>query len=52
MKSRQPFANLLKENPEVSANLSPCEVDKMLDPSNYLGLCGEMVDQTLDGQER
>lgn len=52
MESRQNFADLLKQNPEVSANLSDSEVDKLLDPKNYLGLCGEMVDQTLAGKER
>ncbi|WP_444946394.1 3-carboxy-cis,cis-muconate cycloisomerase [Microbulbifer sp. VTAC004] len=52
VESGQSFAELLKQNPEISANLSSSEVDELLDPKNYLGLCGEMVDQTLAGKER
>ncbi|WP_299586604.1 3-carboxy-cis,cis-muconate cycloisomerase [uncultured Microbulbifer sp.] len=48
----RPFAELLKENTEVASKISDDEVDKLLDPKNYLGLCGEMVDRTLAKQER
>ncbi|WP_444886784.1 3-carboxy-cis,cis-muconate cycloisomerase [Microbulbifer sp. JMSA008] len=52
METDRPFADLLKENNEVSKALTDNEVDKLLDPNNYLGLCGEMVDRTLARQDK
>ncbi|MCO1334011.1 3-carboxy-cis,cis-muconate cycloisomerase [Microbulbifer sp. OS29] len=43
----RPFSELLKENSEISSVFSAKELDALLDPCNYLGLCGEMVEQTL-----
>ncbi len=43
----RPFLDLLAENPEISAHMSREQLAKLVDPTNYLGLCGEMVDHVL-----
>ncbi|WP_444942312.1 3-carboxy-cis,cis-muconate cycloisomerase [Microbulbifer sp. ZKSA004] len=52
METGRPFSDLLKEDRQVSGALSDAELDQLLDPHNYLGSCGEMVDATLAGKER
>ncbi|WP_444921628.1 3-carboxy-cis,cis-muconate cycloisomerase [Microbulbifer sp. CnH-101-G] len=52
METGRSFADLLKENTEITGVLSGSEVDYLLNPNNYLGLCGEMVDQTLARQDK
>lgn len=41
----RPFLDLLAEDKEISAHLSRAELAKVVDPANYLGLAGEMVDR-------
>jgi 3-carboxy-cis,cis-muconate cycloisomerase len=35
----RPFRELLAEDPQVSARLTPAQVDALLDPAHYTGLC-------------
>jgi 3-carboxy-cis,cis-muconate cycloisomerase len=46
----RPFLDLLAENAEISPHLDRAQLAKLLDPANYLGLCGEMVDRVLAGE--
>jgi 3-carboxy-cis,cis-muconate cycloisomerase len=43
----RPFLDLLAENAEIAPHLDRSQLAQLLDPSNYLGLCGEMVDRVL-----
>jgi 3-carboxy-cis,cis-muconate cycloisomerase len=42
-----PLIDLLARNPEISRHLSRVELERMVDPANYLGLAGDMVDRVL-----
>ncbi len=42
------FADLLKSHPEVTHHLSPQIIDSLLDPLQYTGLAGVMVDRILE----
>jgi 3-carboxy-cis,cis-muconate cycloisomerase len=48
--TRRPFLDLLAEHDEIAAHLGRDELAWLVDPANYLGLCGEMVDRVLAGQ--
>jgi 3-carboxy-cis,cis-muconate cycloisomerase len=39
--------DLLAENEEIAASLDRAALAKLLDPAEYLGLSGEMVDRVL-----
>jgi adenylosuccinate lyase len=45
--SRQSFAAVLKQNPQVTAHLSAAAIDDLLDPVQYLGLSGQFVDRVV-----
>jgi 3-carboxy-cis,cis-muconate cycloisomerase len=45
---RRPLLDLLTENGEVSKHLDRDALAKLLDPANYLGQSGVMVDRVLD----
>jgi 3-carboxy-cis,cis-muconate cycloisomerase len=45
--TRRPFLDLLAENDEIAPHLGRDELARLVDPANYLGLCGEMVDRVL-----
>jgi 3-carboxy-cis,cis-muconate cycloisomerase len=45
--SGRPLIELLAENAEISRHLSRAELEKLVDPENYLGLAGEMIDRVL-----
>jgi 3-carboxy-cis,cis-muconate cycloisomerase len=47
IEQKKPFIELLAANPEVSKHLDRTALEKVLDPSNYLGLAREMVDRIL-----
>jgi 3-carboxy-cis,cis-muconate cycloisomerase len=47
--SGRPFLDLLAENEEIARHLDRAALAHLLEPSNYLGLCGEMVDRVLAG---
>ncbi|KAL6408499.1 3-carboxy-cis,cis-muconate cycloisomerase [Ilyonectria robusta] len=46
--SGRPLLDLLMEIQEISSVLDRAALEKLLDPAEYLGLCGEMVDRVLD----
>jgi len=48
----RPFLDLLAENPEIAAHMTRDQLAPLVDPANYLGLCGEMVDRVLAGRGR
>jgi 3-carboxy-cis,cis-muconate cycloisomerase len=41
----RPFRETLAENPHVSAGLSPAQVDALLDPARYAGLCRQFAER-------
>lgn len=43
----RPLLDLLVEDKEISKHASREELEKMVDPANYLGVAGEMVDRVL-----
>jgi 3-carboxy-cis,cis-muconate cycloisomerase len=47
LRSGRPFLDLLAENPEIAPHMGREELARLVDPANYLGLCGEMVDRVL-----
>jgi 3-carboxy-cis,cis-muconate cycloisomerase len=51
IEQKKPFIELLAANPEVSKHLDRAALEKVLDPSNYLGLAREMVDRLLQKSE-
>ena len=42
-----PLIDLLAKDTEISRHVSRAELERMIDPANYLGLAGEMVDRVL-----
>ena len=44
---KKSFIDLLSANAEVSKHLDRAALEKLLDPTNYLGISGEMVDKVL-----
>jgi 3-carboxy-cis,cis-muconate cycloisomerase len=46
----RPFLDLLAENREIVPHLDREALARLVDPANYLGLCGEMVDRVLARQ--
>jgi 3-carboxy-cis,cis-muconate cycloisomerase len=47
IKTGRPLLDLLEEDKEISQHASRKELEKMVDPANYLGVAGEMVDRVL-----
>ena len=47
-----PLIDLLARNPEISRHLSRVDLERMVDPANYLGLAGEMVDRVLASERK
>jgi len=43
----RPLVELLAEDPDIGGRLSRTELETLMDPGRYLGLCGEMVDRVL-----
>ncbi len=43
----RPFLDLLAEDKEISAAMDRAQLAKLVDPANYLGLAGAMVDRVL-----
>jgi 3-carboxy-cis,cis-muconate cycloisomerase len=48
----RPLLELLSESPEISRHLDKAALGKLLDPANYLGLSGTMVDRVLSRRQR
>jgi len=47
VKTGRPLIDLLVENEEIAKHATRAELEKMVDPANYLGVAGEMVDRVL-----
>ncbi|MGH7916128.1 MAG: lyase family protein, partial [Candidatus Binataceae bacterium] len=48
IQSKRPLADLLAQDPEVTAHLDRTALEPVTEPANYLGLSAEMVDRVLD----
>ncbi len=46
------LADRLLDVPEISDHLSRVEIERIVDPANYVGLAGTMVDRLLEGRRR
>jgi 3-carboxy-cis,cis-muconate cycloisomerase len=47
IESNTSFAAALKAHPEIAMHLKPSEIDVLLDPSTYVGLCADFVDRVV-----
>jgi 3-carboxy-cis,cis-muconate cycloisomerase len=47
VKTGRPLVDLLAADKEISKHASRKQLEKMVDPANYLGVAGEMVDRVL-----
>jgi 3-carboxy-cis,cis-muconate cycloisomerase len=47
VKTGRPLIDLLEESDEIKKHAGRKELEKMVDPANYLGVAGEMVDRVL-----
>ena len=52
VKTGRPLIDLLAENKEISKHASRKQLEKMVDPTNYLGVAGEMVDRVLKMRQK
>ena len=43
----RPLIDLLAENKEIAKHADRKKLEKLVDPANYLGVAGEMVDRVL-----
>ncbi|HUZ62997.1 MAG TPA: 3-carboxy-cis,cis-muconate cycloisomerase, partial [Acetobacteraceae bacterium] len=49
---RGSFLDLLAAHPEISPHMGREELARLVDPANYLGLSGQMVDRVLARQDQ
>ena len=47
VKTGRPLIDLLAENKEISKHADRKKLERLVDPANYLGVAGEMVDRVL-----
>jgi 3-carboxy-cis,cis-muconate cycloisomerase len=47
VKTGRPLLDLLAEDKEISKHADRKTLEKLVDPANYLGVAGEMVDRVL-----
>jgi 3-carboxy-cis,cis-muconate cycloisomerase len=47
VKTGQPLIDLLEENAEIRKHADRKKLEALVDPANYLGVAGEMVDRVL-----
>ena len=52
VKTGRPLVDLLAENKEISKHANRKQLEKMVDPTNYLGVAGEMVDRVLKRRKK
>lgn len=52
VKTGRPLIDLLAEDKEISKHADRRKLEKLVDPANYLGVAGEMVDRVLNMRER
>jgi 3-carboxy-cis,cis-muconate cycloisomerase len=48
--AKESFLDLLAADPDISKHMKRDELAKLVDPSNYLGVAGEMIDRVLAGR--
>ncbi len=51
IRTGRPFLDLLAEDTEISRHMDRAALAKLVDPANYLGVAGEMVDRVLAAKE-
>ena len=51
-KTGRPLIELLAEDQEIAKYASRQDLEAMMDPANYLGVAGEMVDRVLAGRKK
>ena len=52
VKTGRPLIDLLEEDKEIGKHTSRKELEKLLDPANYLGVAGQMVDRALKSRKK
>src|SRR5690348_18344804 len=52
VKTGRPLIDLLQEDKEIGKHTSRKELEKLLDPANYLGVAGQMVDRALKSRKK
>jgi 3-carboxy-cis,cis-muconate cycloisomerase len=52
VKTGRPLIDLLVEDKEISKHATRAQLEKMVDPVNYLGVAGEMVDRVLASRKK
>jgi 3-carboxy-cis,cis-muconate cycloisomerase len=52
LESGRPLRDLLLEDQQVRAHLSPAEIDALLDPKNYTGAAESMIQQVLADEKK
>jgi 3-carboxy-cis,cis-muconate cycloisomerase len=48
--AKENFLDLLAADPEIAKHMKRDDLAKLVDPSNYLGVAGEMIDRVLHGR--
>jgi 3-carboxy-cis,cis-muconate cycloisomerase len=48
----QPLIDLLAKDKEISQHMDRSGLEKLVDPANYLGLAGDMIDRVLAREKR
>jgi 3-carboxy-cis,cis-muconate cycloisomerase len=51
-KTGRPLIELLAEDKEIGRHATRKELERLLDPANYLGVAGQMVDRALKGRKK
>jgi 3-carboxy-cis,cis-muconate cycloisomerase len=52
VKTGRPLIDLLVEDKAISKHATRAQLEKMVDPANYLGVAGEMVDRVLASRKK
>ena len=52
LEKKVPFLDVLKAEREIMAHVTVAELTALVEPGNYVGLAGEMVDQVLGERGR
>jgi len=47
VKTGRPLIDLLVEDKEIAKHIDRAGLEKLVDPANYLGVAGEMIDRVL-----
>jgi 3-carboxy-cis,cis-muconate cycloisomerase len=48
--AKESFLDLLAADPDIAKHMKRDELAKLVDPANYLGVAGEMIDRVLQGR--